>query len=79
MRLYELTDTYVSLLAQYEDAATEEERAGILEAIDASFPSGASVHPEPLNKCFLPNALLAFGSCNLLFTWSLRGKGVWSC
>ena len=30
-----MTDTYVSLLAQYEDAATEEERAGILEAIMA--------------------------------------------
>ena len=33
MKLYELTDAYVSLLAQYDDAATEAEQLEILEAI----------------------------------------------
>lgn len=33
MKLYELSDAYVSLLAQYDEAETEEERAAIIEAI----------------------------------------------
>lgn len=34
-KLYELTDAYVSLLAQYEDAATDDERTDIITAITA--------------------------------------------
>lgn len=32
-RLYELTDEYVSLIASYEDAETEQEREDILQKI----------------------------------------------
>ena len=35
MRLYELTDTYVSLLAKYDEAETEAERTDIITAIQA--------------------------------------------
>ena len=34
MRLYELTDAYVSLLNEYDEAQTDEDRAGIIAQIE---------------------------------------------